>query len=226
MINSVALFFIFIISFVAISVICFMILKCAIPGFWENHLTHESVGISSSIMDSLAILVSIPLSFILVYLWQAYNDLLNTINTTVKRLRLLYDKSVIANIDTNDFVKYIKTKNVKYFNKFKHYVYNSDNSSNKALIKLIDNTNVELDFKHQVSQEIWYVIVVGVISVIIGTWLVKSPFWLHLYLIVSVAAILGTLVFLIYFYDNMLVDCEGARDDAFDALYEKIHHVH
>jgi len=216
--NAIGLFFLFLISFIVVSVSGFLCCKHIHPDLWENHLTHESVGISGSILDVLAIFVSIPLSFILIFLWGEYNKLLNRIKHVVQELIDIKQQLIDNHINTVHFEKYLKTACVDDFNHFKTELSQAAALRLKQLSKQVNTLNVHFDFSCQVSQEIWSVIIVGVIVVILGTWLVKSPFWLHLYLIISVAAILGTLVFLIYFYDQALTSCHQMQMDLFKQI--------
>src|SRR5437870_5689315 len=153
--NAIGLFFIFLFTFVVGSVAGFFIVKQIHPDMWENHLTHESVGISGSILDVLAIFVSIPLSLILIFLWGEYNKLLNRVNHVVDQLKQIKQQLVILNMDDKHFNKYIKTGCVDHFNQFKlnlykHGVNNGANATALGLLKKVDQLDVCFDFKQQV----------------------------------------------------------------------------
>lgn len=216
----VLLFLIFVCSFVIVSLLGFLILRVSFPDLFNNHLTHESVGISGSILDVLAIFTSIPLSFILVFLWNEYNKTITVIETTVNQLRRVYQRARVYQLDTTPLDHYLTTGNVKYLDAFRE----TENKEIKKLIDAINDTPLSTT-RRCVSQEIWYVIIVGTIATIGGTWLVKSPIWLHLYLIISVAVILSTLIFLIYYFDERLVHQQDLLLTALNTLYCELQHT-
>jgi len=206
--NSILILFLYLFLFVLFSLTGFTIVRLINVKVWDDHLTDLSIGISGSILSSLAIFMSIILSFIIVYLWTNYNDTIRLLQKQMDDILMVYNTiKLLNNKNLNQlFIKYIYKKIT--FQELQKKIFENDDGSiiYKQIIKSLNNTYYsEFAERNAVSTEIWIVIYIGVIAVMVGTWFVKSPFYLHLYLIISVAGILGVLVFLIYYYNSL--DC-------------------
>jgi hypothetical protein len=212
--SSVLIFFLFFFSFIIFSLTGFFIVRTIFIDVWDDHLPEQSMSISGSILAVLSIFVSIPLSFIILFLWTNYNDTIlalqkqsNQLLTMYNTIKLLEDKSPSStNLLLKAMKQYILHKII--YTQFQSVLYEqNDGSIIYQQIILMSNNIVPQQFTTQdhVNVEVWLVIGLGCGSVICATWFVKSPFLLHLYLIMSVAGILGSLVFLVYYYNT--IDC-------------------
>jgi hypothetical protein len=206
--NSIALFFIFLFSFIAISLLGFLTVRTILDEVWEQHLSDESLSISGSILAVLSIFVSVPLTVVIIFLWTDYNDTVESLKLQSNKLLTMYNTVKLLNnkLLLNTMKQYIYGK-IDYSQLQSIILINNDNSLIYQQIILMLNNIVPEQFVTQehVNVEMWLVIIIGVISVMIGTWFVKSPFYIHLYLIISVSAVMGTLVFLAYYYNTL--DC-------------------
>lgn len=222
--NPVLLFLLFFFSFILFSVTGFLIVRMIFINVWDYHLPNESMSISGSILAVLAIFVSVPLSFIIIFLWTNYNETIEKLQIQTNQLLVMYNtiKLLKNKVLLNAMNEYIHNKII--FNKFQEILYQyQDDSVLYNQIVLMSNNIVDNQFtiNNHVNVEVWSVIFIGVLALIIGTFFVKSPFLLHLYLIISVSGVLGSLVFLIYYYNT--IDCYTCiKDQLRNELIEKI----
>lgn len=206
--NSILQLFLFIFIFVIISLTGFTLVRTIHDESWDNHFPEISIGISGSILSVLSIFLSVSLSFIIIYLWTNYNDTVSLIQKQMDDILVAYNTMKLLNNDvlTEAFRNYVYKKITFQELQTVIYQYNDNSVIYQQVLTLLNSTYYrQFNERNAVSPEIWIVIIIGVITVIIGTWFVKSPFLLHLYLIISVAAVLGGLVYLVYYYDSL--DC-------------------
>lgn len=194
------LFFLFFFSFILFSLIGFFIIRTTFHDVWDDHLPEQSMSISGSILAVLSIFVSVPLSIIILFLWTNYNDTIQIIQSEMNQTLLMY-KTIHDEKLLKTMKLYIDRKIT--YHKFRTIVYQYNDTQLINMVNSIAPNEFTTD--NHVNAEVWLVIVIGVLSVMIGTWFVKSPFLLHLYLVMSVAGVLGTLVFLVYYYNT--IDC-------------------
>lgn len=222
--SSILIFFLFFFSFIIFSLTGFFIVRTLFIDVWDHHLPEQSMSISGSILAVLSIFVSIPLSFIILFLWTNYNDTIQALQSQTNQLLTMYNtiKLLPDNLLLKTMKQYILNKIT--FNQFQSVLYEqNDGSTTYQQLILMSNNIVPQQFttRDHVNIEVWLVIILGVISVMIGTWFVKSPFLLHLYLIISAAGVLGSLVFLVYYYNT--IDCYTCiREQLQKQLIEKI----
>lgn len=207
--NAILIFFLFFFSFILFSLFGFYIVRTLFIHAWDDHLTDESMSISGSILAVLSIFVSIPLGFIIIFLWTNYNDTIVHIQSYMNKQLIMYNTIKLLPNNTlllTAMKKYILGKIT--YNQFQSilYQYNESNIIYQQIISMSNNiTPSDFNTQNHVNVEVWLVIIIGVLTVMIGTWFVKSPLLLHLYLIISVSGVLGTLVFLVYYYNT--IDC-------------------
>lgn len=194
--SSILIFFLFFFSFIIFSLTGFFIVRTLFIDVWDHHLPEKSMSISGSILAVLSIFVSLPLSFIIIFLWTNYNDTIQKLQNQANELLQLYNLIKISQPELLPVIKQFINRKIT-FAQLQYLLKNISLSSSLA-----DN---EFMINNHVSVEIWVTIGLGCGSVICATWFVKSPFLLHLYLIMSVAGILGSLVFLVYYYNT--IDC-------------------
>lgn len=208
--NSIIIFLIFFSLTILFSLIGFYIVRYLIlHQKWEEHFPDESMSISGSILAALAIFVSIPLTAIIIFLWTNYTDTVNYIQNKMDQMLIMYN--TIKLLPDHDILKnamrsYIYNKITYMALQSVLYSYpNQDNIIYKQIMDMLPKVAFTMDTQQHITTELWLVIIIGVVAVIIGTWFVKSPLLLHIYLMMSVSGVLGTLVFLVYYYNA--IDC-------------------
>ena len=225
MIPSGLIFVIFVFSFILFSLVGFYVMRMIVPFIWYEHLTIDSIGISNSVLSVLSIFVSIPLTFIIISIWNNYNNNLTLIKQQAHYLLQLHQALKALGFGDPLVYDYLHSKN----NFEQIYDFKPTPEQQVRYDELLitynqfkDTTIAIASESNDVSAEIWSVIILGVVTVIIGTWLVKSPFYLHLYLIISVAAVLGSLVFLVYFYSFTHECSRCLTQDIYDSLKQQV----
>jgi len=205
---AILILFLFFFSFIAFSVFGFLIVRLLTIDVWDYHLTDLSIGISGNLLSILTFFISLPLSFIIIFLWTNYNDTIEFLQLQMNEILIIYDSIKLLNntMLLKAIQLYIHKKIT--FQQLQKIVYQQNDNSilYQQIIKNLDKIAYnQFDTDSSVNVELWIVITIGCLLVIIGTWFIKSPFLLHLYLIMSIAGLLGVLVFLVYFYSQL--DC-------------------
>lgn len=195
MLSSSILFSLFVCSFVLFAVLGYIMLRTVRPNIWDKHLTDETIGITGSILAVLSIFVSIPLTFIILNVWNNYNTNLSLLKKRSLLLLQLYHETK----NKNHIIHYLKHGDINIF-------------GNSNTLELRNVEMAILSESNEVSNEIWAVLILGAFIFIVGTWLLKSPFYIHLFLIVSTSAILGSLIFLVYLYSHMHDCCSNDKN--------------
>ncbi len=207
--NSIVIFLLFFGLTIFFSLLGFYIVRYLIlHEKWEEHFTDESMSISGSILAALSIFISIPLTAIIIFLWTNYTNTVTYVQTKMDQLLIMYDTVKLLNDVKLKNATLLYIKNKINYNAFQNILYTYEDKTSIIYLQIIDmlpNVAFTMNMQQHVTTEIWLVIIVGVLSVIIGTWFVKSPILLHVYLIMSVSGVLGTLVFLVYYYNA--IDC-------------------
>ncbi len=211
---GILILFLFFFSFIAFSIFGFLIVRLITINVWDDHITDLSIGISGNLLAVLAIFISLPLSFIIIFLWTNYNDTIEFLQLQMNEMLIVYDS--IKLLDNKILLKAIQLYIHKKltFKELQNIVYQQNDNSilyQHILNKLDKIAYNQFNKDTSVNVELWIVISIGCLLVIIGTWFIKSPFLLHLYLIISIAGLLGVLVFLVYFYSQL--DCYQCIED-------------
>lgn len=204
--SSIYILFLFIILAIIFSLTGYLLLKIKHPQIWKIHLAGETIQISGSILAAVSLLVSVPLSFIIVYIWNDYHDTILLIQKKAALLRILYnDISRLGNAELTTMIKL-------YINNLIHGkddimpLRNALNNYPQIMtlmneLYLINNSIYSFT---RISVEVWTVIGLGVLILIISTWFVRSPIVLHIFLMIAIASIIASLVFLVYLHSNVL----------------------
>ena len=203
---GILILFLFFFSFIAFSIFGFLIVRLITIDVWEDHITDLSIGISGNLLSVLTVFISLPLSFIIIFLWTNYNDTIEFLQVQMNEILIVYDSIKQLNNKTllQAIQLYIHKKIT--FKELQKIVYQQNDNSiqyQHIIDKLDKIAYNQFTEDTSVTTELWIVIGIGCLLVIIGTWFLKSPFLLHLYLIISIAGLLGVLVFLVYFYNQL-----------------------
>lgn len=224
------LLFLFIIGFVLFSLGGYLFLNLIAPQIWQCELPEISIDISNTTIQVLSTLVTVPLAFIIVFVWDNYHDTIILAQQQASLLLLLYndikrlgDKKLLHLI--RQYILAIpsgKADITVLRNAILDYTPNKDNQVryDQIVMTMNDLYNISGSIYTStiVSAEVWIVIFFGSLFLMMSTWFIKSPPFIHLFLIVGVAAILGSLVFLIYLHSNPL----NINDNEIKQIYQDL----